>query len=153
MANIQQFNLLKGITRMKLNTLKNAMILAASGFMATSAFADDFNVANQTKYDLSFQVNGTCSQAFGKVDSYTIKNIAESIFINACKSNTEPCEVKVYGVNLCQGEPLLMVQYYISDNFVSLHQYSADISSAVSGYNLFLTGPLNFKKTNPAEDA
>lgn len=124
---------------MKLIKIKIAAILAISSFIATSAFADDFKVSNQSSYDLSFQVNGVCSQEFGKVYSHDIKNIAEATFINACKSNTEPCEVKVFGADSCQGDALIMVQYYMKDNFVSLHQYSSDIHSGVSGYNLFLS--------------
>lgn len=131
---------------MKLSTITIATILLTSSFIARSALANDFNVANQSKYDLSFQVNGTCSQEFGKVYSHTIKNITETTFINACKSNTAPCEVKVYGMDSCQGEPLLMAQYYISDNFVSLHSYNLDINSGVSGYDLFLSDAQNCSK-------
>lgn len=130
---------------MKINKIRMFTILAASSFMATSALAD-FNISNQTKYDLSFQVNGICSQQFGKVYSWSIKNISEKTFMDACKLNAAPCEIKVYGIDSCQGEALLMVEYHVSDKNVSLYQYSSNISTGVSGYNLFLSDSPNAKK-------
>lgn len=124
------------------------MIMNASLFaIPTLANAEDFNISNQTKYELSFYVNGFCAKNFGSVPYYSIKSVSEKDFMNACKDNLSPCEVVVYDSKFCQGLPIATVKYYIPQNRVELYGHSAhNLGMAVSGYNLFFVEPMPLQK-------
>lgn len=112
----------------------------SAGFFALTAHASekDVHISNQSDYELSFQVNGICSNLFGVVPSYKIKTVPEKSFMEACKSNSAPCIVVIYGEKQCQGDALGMVNYYIQQNRVDLYPYSEHVSMSVSDFDLFV---------------
>jgi hypothetical protein len=108
--------------------------------MTTSAFADDFNISNHTRFTMSFQVNGMCSREFGTVSSYSAKTIPEKTFMTACKENTTPCDIRIYDMDACQGEMIFEVKYNLKTQDTATTNYSSEIKwIGISGYNLFLS--------------
>src|SRR5688572_25034484 len=88
-------------------------LLIGSAFLGFSilANADDLKVSNDSKYDLSFSINNTCSEEFGTLDNHSVKVIPDESFKNACAYNSSNCVVKVYNEASCSGKQIATVAF------------------------------------------
>ena len=127
---------------MKFNKIKIiSMLLIGSSFLGLSTFAsaDDLKVSNDSKYDLSFSINNTCSKEFGVADNRSVKVISEANFNKACAYNSSSCEAKVYNAPSCMGKQVATVVFDTSYGVQGL--YPIEITIKGNGFNLFFEGP------------
>lgn len=107
------------------------------------ANASDLKIANQTKFNLSFKFNNTCSDAFGVIKSNTIKIISEKDFNNACEDYMRSCFATVYNQANCKGKVVAGIGFnkeygvsYISGRF------KKPINITGNGFNLIFSSPI-----------
>lgn len=124
---------------MKLTKLKtiSTFIASASLFgMSFAANADNLNVSNSLSTDLSFKINGTCSQEFGIVKSQTVKVIPEADFNKVCSYAPETCDAQVYFSAYCGGGIIALIVFNTKHGVQDIKVLS-DIKVIGNGFNLF----------------
>lgn len=119
------------LTKMGMSSLACASLLGVS----LSANADNLNVSNATKYDLSFAIQDSCSQEFGTVKSRTMKVIPDADFNKACSYKPEACEAKVYDRANCTGEQIATIEFNTKFGVQKIEARSIGVVG--SGFNLF----------------
>lgn len=118
-----------------------SMFLIGSSLVGISTFASagDLKISNDSKYDLSFSINNTCSEDFGIIDSQSIKVIPEANFNKACSYNSSRCETTVYNSAYCSGKQIGTVVFDTKYGVQGL--YPNEFTFKGNGFNLFFEGP------------
>ena len=127
---------------MKISKTKIASLLLVGTSLlglSTLASADDLKISNDSKYDLSFSINNSCSKEFADVDNHSVKVISEANFKKACAYNSTDCRVKVYDAAACTGKQVATVVFDTSYGVQGL--YPSGITTKGNGFNLFFEGP------------
>lgn len=127
-------------------------MLTASIVLTTSLFAipalannNDLSISNHTVYNLSFTVNGRCSNDFGMVHTYSIKTIPKVLFRKACR-NSPICEVIGYTAQKCSGKQIGGVKYDFNKKAIEVFGGNVErISVSGSEFNIFFTQDLSAK--------
>ena len=130
---------------MKFVTTKSIIsVLLGTGLLSVSMFANagSLTIDNQSTTNLSFQVEHSCSAAFGNINGKTSKVISEKNLQNACNSHTdttEHCHVKVYDKPNCTGTHVESIELSTKDGIFLLeggHSNGKDLAFIASAFNL-----------------
>lgn len=127
----------------KIRLIRSIAIISSLLTMPVLVNAGDLKISNDSKYDLSFSINNTCSEEFGVVSNRTMKVIPERSFNKACEYNQGNCETKVYNATACSGKQVAVVVFNTHYGVQGL--YPTDIITKGNGFNLFFEGPWQAK--------
>lgn len=101
----------------------------------------DLKFSNSTKYNLTFSINGSCSNEIGVINRRSIQIIKHDYLNNACDKNLSLCEIQVYPTDNCSGSKIAtIVMDFSGARSIELHSDKYNISSN-GKFDLFLGGP------------
>ena len=119
--------------------LINMIICASLAATPLLTNAGDLKISNNSKYDLSFEINHVCANAFGVIPTGTIKVIREKDFNKACEYMPKYCVTNVYSKANCEGSPIAQIGF---DTTYGVSYLSGSTSTPLTlsgnGFNLFL---------------
>ena len=124
--------------------LINKILCASLIAMPLIANAGHLKITNDSKYDLSFKVDNICSDAFGNVNSKTIKIVSEAAFKKACVVNPNFCVLTVYNKANCKGKNFIglgfdtetgMSSFIPGSNFVPM-------TTSISAFDISFKSPV-----------